>query len=260
MFSDLILSSLESTDTPFLIQVIRLMSTCLSNIEVQSLWVSSIKSKSSQFFSTIQYTLENNLNSDLLKALFAFINKILYIDDSLASEWLQTDQQNQCIKCLLQASNQLITDSIENIEYIDYLWLILHSLSLQSQQFFSTHIYYSQNEVIPLFESYITTSFGDSVDYLISSAHRAGALSASISLCNQIISSSISSYETTVANNGQLIDCFHHLLINCDQSILQMSSNTEAFQLASDQLKAIIELFSYIKSKSIIKSEISKSR
>jgi hypothetical protein len=230
----------------------------LSNFEVQSLWLSSIKSNANQFFTTIHYILENCLNCDLLKALFLLINKILYIDDSLSNQWLDFDQQNESSKCLLRASHQLISEDEENFEFLDYLWLILHSLSLSKEDFVATHLICCQNEILTLFEGYITNSFGDSVDYIISSAQRAGSLSAAISICSQIISSS--SIRSQLVNDSQLIDCIKHLIINCEQTIGQMSANSQSFQMAFDQLKVILELFFQIKNSEFNELEITQTR
>ncbi|XP_054159871.1 protein SAAL1-like [Oppia nitens] len=240
-FRQLIIDTISSSDIPFVIQIVRIISTCLSNEEVKSLWLQTIKDNSHQFLHNIQYTFENCLNCDLLKSIVLLINKIVYLDDQFVNIWITYDTRYETVKCLLNAGQQLVDEDSENIEFIDYIWLIIHSLSLLRDDFTECHLICNRNELLSLFCQYIIDSFGDSVDYVIASAHRAGSLSAAISLINQMLClSTYSSVEQLF--DPQMLDCLRQIHLNCDEYIKQLAteaSHDVNYQLALDALKAI---------------------
>lgn len=246
MFSQLVIDSLSSSDIPFVIQILRLLSLSLSNTEVQSLWLSTIKENYEQFFQTIQYSFENCLNCDLLKSELKLINKILYLDDTIGQLWLSVDTRNECVKCLIDASNQMLTEDPENIELLDDMWLSVHSLSLLNNDFTETKLIGYRSELFELFSRYIIDSFGESIDYIIPSTQRAGALSASITLINQILFLSTGSVFQTFFTDD-LVQCLHPLKSNCEQYLRESSDESHekpSFQLALDQLDAILKVHS----------------
>ena len=236
---------MSSSDIPFVIQVIRIVSASLSNSETQTLWLQTIRDNSDHFLQTIHYTLENCLNCDLLKSEILVINKMLYADDTIGQLWLAFDRRYECVKCLLEASDHLLSSDPENIEFMDYLWLVVHTLSLSGNDFTETQLVSNRSELLALFRRYICDSFGDSVDYIIASAHRAGALSAAISLTNQILClSTYSSVEVLFV--PQLCDCLQQLLHNCGEYLKQLSSESTheiSYQLAFDGLTAIQDIY-----------------
>ncbi|CAG2120735.1 unnamed protein product, partial [Medioppia subpectinata] len=115
LFRQLILESLSSSDTPFVIQVVRIVSASLSNGETQDRWLAAIKERSDQFLTTIHHTLENCLNCDLLRSEILLLNKMLYLDDTMAAVWLTFDRRYECVKTLLSATDQLLADDPENV-------------------------------------------------------------------------------------------------------------------------------------------------
>ena len=215
-YRQLIIDSLSSSDTPFVIQILRILSISLSNREVQPLWLSTIRENYEQFFQTIHFSFENCLNCDLLKSELKLINKILYLEDSIGQLWLSFDTRNECVKCVVDASNQLLAEDSENIEFLDYLWLCLHCLSLSDNTFCETQLICNRNELLVLFRRYIIDSFGESVDYIIASSHRAGALSAALTLINQMLCLSTSS-AFEVLFSESLVECLKQLITNCEQ-------------------------------------------
>ena len=76
------LSWLFSSDTSFLIQLIRFLHTVITK---HQLWYKIISENSNNFFNNIQNLFINCLNTDLLKSLFQFINQILYSYDDLGN-------------------------------------------------------------------------------------------------------------------------------------------------------------------------------
>ncbi|CAG2182897.1 unnamed protein product, partial [Oppiella nova] len=96
-FRQLIVDSMSSSDIPFVIQVIRIVSASLSNSETQALWLQTIRDNSDHFLQTIHYTLENCLNCDLLKSVILVINKMLYLDDTIGQLWLAFDRRYECV-------------------------------------------------------------------------------------------------------------------------------------------------------------------
>lgn len=202
-FIKLILSQLKSSDTPFLLQLIRLILTALSNIEARPNWLSEISNNSTEFFRSIQFALQNCLNCDVLKGLLNLIYKVFYCDESLASKWFEIDQDKECVLSIYEASKQIIQTDEDDIDCIDYFWLIMHLQSIAYENFILTYIKPIENSVFSLFKHYMINSFGETMDYIIQSQHRAGALAAALSIINELIDKS-SFIKSQVANSSSL--------------------------------------------------------
>lgn len=224
--------------------------------------MATIRQNSEQFFQTIHHSLENCLNCDLLRSELKLINKILYLDDTIGQLWLLFDARNESCKCLTDACEQLLAEDSENIEFLDYLWLTLHSLSLWDNNFNENQLICNRSELLSLFKRYLLDSFGESVDYIVTTGHRAGALSAALVIINQILSLSTSSaYEDLFRDS--VIECLRELSANCGQYLKHLTEESEdkqSFQLAFDQLLAINEVHKNFIKKSLVSEDIPQQR
>lgn len=251
-FVKLILSLLKSSDTPFVLQLIRLILTALSNIEARPNWLSEISMNSTEFFTSIQFTLQNCLNCDVLKGLLNLIYKVFYCDESLISKWFEIDQDKECVLSIYEASKQIIQTDQDDIDCIDYFWLIMHLQSIAYENFILTYIKPIENSVFSLFKHYMINSFGETMDYIIQSQHRAGALAASLSIINELIDKS-SFIKSQVANSSSLNICFKNLLTNCQENLNYASPEDYqcSYTLAREQLLAIISLIENVNSSNV---------
>lgn len=84
--SSYVITLLSAPDTEFLIQLIRFLNTILLRTNANNNpWLSLIEKNDEQFFNQIDHLFSNSLNNELLKALFRYINDLLYKNNDLGN-------------------------------------------------------------------------------------------------------------------------------------------------------------------------------
>ncbi|XP_037507750.1 protein saal1 [Rhipicephalus sanguineus] len=116
---------LGGTDTPTLVQVLRLCHTCLSNKESLPFWLQAIRSSDS-CLSGITFILENSINEELLKVTLQVLDCVLDED----SEMCAVCANGNFIEALFTAASYL--SSREKYDSLDAFWHLLHVMDYEA--------------------------------------------------------------------------------------------------------------------------------
>ncbi|XP_013783497.1 protein SAAL1-like [Limulus polyphemus] len=151
---------LNSSDSPTLVQVVRLVHVCVVNKKARRAWLNSFREIGS-FVGTLQFILGNSLNVDLLKGTLQVVYYILHASDEFSLQF----GSSEFIKALTAGAKQLRLK--EDFEALDEYWHVLHLLSLNEDilkilgEFFHSvykllHVYVSKlcdnEDVVPSYE------------------------------------------------------------------------------------------------------------
>ncbi|XP_064480392.1 protein saal1-like [Ornithodoros turicata] len=117
---------LGSTDTPTLIQVVRLCHACLSNQEALKMWLDAIKGSSS-CLSDVQFMLSNCLNGEVLKTCIQALDCLLDQDSELCAHCSNAD----FVDAICVAASQL--SGSDRLDSLGAFWHILHSLDYENK-------------------------------------------------------------------------------------------------------------------------------
>lgn len=116
---------LGGTDTPTLLQVLRLCHTCLSNEESLPLWLQAIHSSDS-CLSGITFILENSINEELLKVTLQVLDCVLDEDAELCALCVNEN----FIDALFTAAGYL--SSRGKYDSLDAFWHLLHVMDFET--------------------------------------------------------------------------------------------------------------------------------
>jgi hypothetical protein len=173
----------------------------------------------------------------VIKSQLRLLYQALYADDQLVKTWLETDHQKKTLQSLVQSVYTLLEADDSNIEDLDYFWLIIHLLSIASDQGFGhQYLVRIENDLFSFFRKYIMSSFGESIDYDISSSPRTGALAGSISIILQTADMTSSSVSANLLRDKELRQCLRLILENVKQA---NETRSESIELAVEQLELI---------------------
>lgn len=115
----LMLLLLQSPDAMTLVEVTRLIYTCLSSESVYPLWITSLKQISSVYDSLV-FILRSSTNNDLLLHASELIDKVLDTEDSLLIQWSTPDMVQGVLEAIKQCSSN--KDALDT--YLHILQLI----------------------------------------------------------------------------------------------------------------------------------------
>lgn len=116
---------LGGTDSPTLIQVLRLCQTCMSNEESLPLWLDAIRSSDS-CLSNITFILENSMNEELLKLSMQVLDCVLDEDPELCA----ASVSESFVGALFTAATYL--SSLEKYDSLDAFWHLLHVMDIET--------------------------------------------------------------------------------------------------------------------------------
>ncbi|XP_052798652.1 protein saal1-like [Mya arenaria] len=110
-FIELMLSMMETRDTPTLVENTRLVSTCLANTGSRGPWVSAIQ-RSEDIIGHLTFILSSSTNCDLLKNTAELVDTLLDLEPDLCISWATID----FVHALMEATEQIgsgHTDALE---------------------------------------------------------------------------------------------------------------------------------------------------
>lgn len=116
---------LGGTDSPTLIQVLRLCQTCMSNGESLPLWLDAIRSSDS-CLPSITFILENSMNEELLKLSMQVLDCVLDEDPGLCA----ASVNESFVGSLFTAATYL--SSLEKYDSLDAFWHLLHVMDIET--------------------------------------------------------------------------------------------------------------------------------
>lgn len=116
---------LGGTDTPTLVQVLRLCHTCLSNKESLPFWLQAIRSSDS-CLSGITFILENSINEELLRATLQVLDLVFDEDSEMCAMCVNEN----FIEALFTAASYL--SSREKYDSLDAFWHLLHVMDCET--------------------------------------------------------------------------------------------------------------------------------
>ncbi|XP_076304168.1 protein saal1 isoform X2 [Tachypleus tridentatus] len=114
---------LNSSDSPTLVQVVRLVHVCVVNKKARRTWLNSFKEIGS-FVKTLQFILGNSLNVDLLKGTLQVVYYILHASEDFSLQF----GSSEFVTAITAAAEQLRLK--EAFEALDEYWHVIHLLSL----------------------------------------------------------------------------------------------------------------------------------
>ncbi|WAR02346.1 SAAL1-like protein, partial [Mya arenaria] len=101
-FIELMLSMMETRDTPTLVENTRLVSTCLANTGSRGPWVSAIQ-RSEDIIGHLTFILSSSTNCDLLKNTAELVDTLLDLEPDLCISWATID----FVHALMEATEQI---------------------------------------------------------------------------------------------------------------------------------------------------------
>lgn len=116
---------LGGTDSPTLIQVLRLCQTCMSNEESLPLWLDAIRSCDS-CLPSITFILENSMNEELLKLSMQVLDCVMDEDPGLCA----ASVNESFVGSLFTAATYL--SSLEKYDSLDAFWHLLHVMDIET--------------------------------------------------------------------------------------------------------------------------------
>ncbi|XP_049637000.1 protein SAAL1 isoform X2 [Suncus etruscus] len=127
------------SDPPTLLEISRLLLTCLSQMEVASIWVERIREYPS-IYDSICFILSSSTNVDLLGKVGEVVDKLFDLDEKLMLEWIrkgtvppldppQEESEEQpvfkIVPCVLEAAKQVRSEHPEGLDvYMRILQLL----------------------------------------------------------------------------------------------------------------------------------------
>ncbi|XP_058402072.1 protein SAAL1 [Diceros bicornis minor] len=134
-----LLHCLYDSDPPTLLETSRLLLTCLSQMEVASVWVERIREHPA-IYDSICFIMSSSTNVDLLVKVGEVVDKLFDLDEKLMLEWIrngavqsldqpQEDSEEQpvfrIVPCVLEAAKQVRSENPEGLDvYMHILQLL----------------------------------------------------------------------------------------------------------------------------------------
>lgn len=109
-----VLSLLSCRDSPTLVEVGRLITTCLADDQCKTVWLDFMESIMPQYMSDICFILNSSSNCEVLKSIIEIVDICLDSRDNLLSECLNIDLANALAEAGLQLHND--GDSLHGVE------------------------------------------------------------------------------------------------------------------------------------------------
>ncbi|XP_077558582.1 protein saal1 [Haemaphysalis longicornis] len=116
---------LGGTDSPTLIQVLRLCQTCMSNEESLPLWLDAIRCCDS-CLPSITFILENSMNEELLKLSLQVLDCVMDEDPGLCA----ASVSKNFVGSLFTAATYL--SSLDKYDSLDAFWHLLHVMDVET--------------------------------------------------------------------------------------------------------------------------------
>ncbi|XP_069821227.1 protein SAAL1 isoform X2 [Dendropsophus ebraccatus] len=137
---EILLLMMCDTDPPTLLETTRLLLTCISQVDVMSLWLERIK-KRPTVRDNLCFIMSSSTNGDLLVKVGELVDKLFDVDEDLMINWVKagsqppstpvTDSEEEktavpgLVPSLLEAAKQLKYDSPEGLDvYMHILQLV----------------------------------------------------------------------------------------------------------------------------------------
>ncbi|XP_077566432.1 protein saal1 [Stigmatopora nigra] len=133
------------TDPPTLLEISRLILTCLSQNDVSSLWLERIRHQTS-LRSNLLFIMSSSTNTDLLEKVGELIDKLFDLDEELMKTWItaRTNEEDNdgdsCLDlapCLLEAAKQLRSDNPNGLEVYLHVMQLLTTVNEGIEMFAS---------------------------------------------------------------------------------------------------------------------------
>uniref|UniRef100_A0A8D1F165 Protein SAAL1 n=1 Tax=Sus scrofa TaxID=9823 RepID=A0A8D1F165_PIG len=134
-----LLHCLYDSDPPTLLEISRLLLTCLSQSEVASVWVERIREHPA-IYDSMCFIMSSSTNVDLLVKVGEVVDKLFDLDEKLMLEWIrngalqpldqpQEDSEEQpvfrIVPCVLEAAKQVRSENPEGLDvYMHILQLL----------------------------------------------------------------------------------------------------------------------------------------
>ncbi|XP_076970279.1 protein SAAL1 [Tamandua tetradactyla] len=134
-----LLHCLYDSDPPTLLEISRLLLTCLSQTEVASVWVERIR-EHPPIYDSICFIMSSSTNVDLLVKVGEVVDKLFDLDEKLMLEWIangaaqpldqsQEDSEERpvfrIVPCVLEAAKQIRSENLEGLDvYMHILQLL----------------------------------------------------------------------------------------------------------------------------------------
>ncbi|XP_075402114.1 protein SAAL1 isoform X2 [Tenrec ecaudatus] len=134
-----LLHCLYDSDPPTLLEISRLLLTCLSHTEVASVWIERIQEYPS-IYDSICFIMSSSTNVDLLVKIGEVVDKLFDLDEALMLEWAgkgkarplahaQPDSEEQqvyrLVPCVLEAAKQVRSENLDGLDvYMHILQLL----------------------------------------------------------------------------------------------------------------------------------------
>ncbi|XP_018410384.1 PREDICTED: protein SAAL1 [Nanorana parkeri] len=137
---EVLLLLLSDTDPPTLLETCRLLLTCLSQVEVMSMWLERIR-KHPSIRDNLCFIMTSSTNADLLVKVGELVDKLFDVDEDIMVDWIKagcqqpgtpiTDIEEEkppplgLVPSLLEAAKELKDDSPEGLDvYMHILQLV----------------------------------------------------------------------------------------------------------------------------------------
>ncbi|XP_045146943.1 protein SAAL1 isoform X2 [Echinops telfairi] len=134
-----LLHCLYDSDPPTLLEISRLLLTCLSQTEVAHVWVGRIQEYPS-IYDSICFIMASSTNVDLLVKIGEVVDKLFDLDEKLMLEWIgkgraqpgehpqpDSEEQQVCrlVPCVLEAAKQVRSENLDGLDvYMHILQLL----------------------------------------------------------------------------------------------------------------------------------------
>ncbi|XP_006865863.1 PREDICTED: protein SAAL1 [Chrysochloris asiatica] len=137
--AQVLLHCLYDSDPPTLLEISRLLLTCLSQTEVATVWIETIRDYPA-IYDSICFIMSSSTNVDLLVKIGEFVDKLFDLDEKLMLEWIrngtiqpvdqpQTDSEErkafQFVRCVLEAAKQVRSENLDGLDVYMHIFQLL---------------------------------------------------------------------------------------------------------------------------------------